>query len=63
MRTDGKNADPCTSRGCLWNKWTDGKVYIPYYIANHYCEYHLSPEPQSKGGHRSEGVRLCFSLP
>lgn len=33
-----KNADPCTTRGCLWNKWTDGKVYIPYYIANHYCK-------------------------
>ncbi|XP_042370314.1 hatching enzyme 1.2-like, partial [Plectropomus leopardus] len=31
-----RNADPCTSRGCLWLKWTDGKVYIPYYIANHY---------------------------
>lgn len=39
VRTDGKNADPCTSRGCLWNKWTDGKVYIPYYIANHYGKY------------------------
>ncbi|XP_068174060.1 high choriolytic enzyme 1-like isoform X1 [Antennarius striatus] len=31
-----RNADPCTSRGCMWQKWTDGKVYIPYYIANHY---------------------------
>ncbi|XP_034723945.1 high choriolytic enzyme 1-like [Etheostoma cragini] len=31
-----KNADPCTSRGCLWLKNADGKVYIPYYIANHY---------------------------
>ncbi|KAM8888022.1 hatching enzyme 1.2-like [Synchiropus picturatus] len=31
-----RNADPCTSRGCLWGKWTDGKVYIPYYIANHF---------------------------
>jgi len=31
-----KNADPCTSRGCLWLKYTDGKVYIPYYIQNHY---------------------------
>lgn len=37
IRADGKNADPCTSYGCLWNKWTDGKAYIPYYIANHYC--------------------------
>ncbi|XP_040893756.1 low choriolytic enzyme-like [Toxotes jaculatrix] len=31
-----KNADPCTSRGCMWGKWTDGKVYIPYYITNHF---------------------------
>ncbi|XP_030269940.1 low choriolytic enzyme-like [Sparus aurata] len=31
-----KNADPCTSRGCMWGKWTDGKVYIPYYIASHF---------------------------
>ncbi|XP_023281338.1 high choriolytic enzyme 1-like, partial [Seriola lalandi dorsalis] len=31
-----KNADPCTSRGCKWGKWTDGKVYIPYYIASHF---------------------------
>ncbi|KAM4743669.1 hatching enzyme 1.2-like [Anableps anableps] len=33
-----RNADPCTSRGCLWLKYTDGKVYIPYYIANHYSD-------------------------
>ncbi|XP_072321278.1 hatching enzyme 1.2-like isoform X2 [Eucyclogobius newberryi] len=31
-----RNADPCTSRGCMWGKYTDGKVYIPYYIANHF---------------------------
>uniref|UniRef100_A0A672Y3B0 Metalloendopeptidase n=1 Tax=Sphaeramia orbicularis TaxID=375764 RepID=A0A672Y3B0_9TELE len=31
-----KNADPCTSRGCMWGKWNDGKVYIPYYIASHF---------------------------
>lgn len=36
-----KNADPCTSRGCLWKKWTDGKVYIPYYIANHFCKHFI----------------------
>lgn len=34
-----RNADPCTATGCLWQKWSDGKVYIPYYIANHYCEH------------------------
>jgi len=31
-----KNADPCTNYGCLWEKWSDGKVYIPYYITNEY---------------------------
>ncbi|XP_029000641.2 low choriolytic enzyme-like [Betta splendens] len=31
-----RNADPCTSYGCMWGKWSDGMVYIPYYIANHY---------------------------
>ena len=32
-----KNADPCTSRGCMWPKYSDGKIYVPYVIANHYC--------------------------
>uniref|UniRef100_A0A8D3B107 Metalloendopeptidase n=1 Tax=Scophthalmus maximus TaxID=52904 RepID=A0A8D3B107_SCOMX len=31
-----RNADPCTSTGCLWQKWSDGKVYMPYYITNHF---------------------------
>jgi len=31
-----RNADPCTSRGCMWGKYTDGKVYIPYHIASHF---------------------------
>nr|XP_020469379.1 low choriolytic enzyme-like [Monopterus albus] len=31
-----RNADPCTTSGCLWGKWSDGKVYIPYYIASHF---------------------------
>ncbi|XP_039982325.1 low choriolytic enzyme-like [Xiphias gladius] len=31
-----RNADPCTSRDCSWGKWSDGKVYIPYYIVNHF---------------------------
>uniref|UniRef100_A0A672G0T5 Metalloendopeptidase n=1 Tax=Salarias fasciatus TaxID=181472 RepID=A0A672G0T5_SALFA len=34
----GRNADPCTARGCMWGKWSDGKVYVPYYITNHFCE-------------------------
>ncbi|KAM4618875.1 high choriolytic enzyme 1-like [Polymixia lowei] len=31
-----RNADPCTSYGCLWGKHNDGKVYVPYVIASHY---------------------------
>ncbi|KAJ8412873.1 hypothetical protein AAFF_G00104550 [Aldrovandia affinis] len=37
-----KNADPCTSRGCMWQKYSDGKVYVPYVIANHYSSRELS---------------------
>ncbi|XP_048112706.1 hatching enzyme 1.2-like [Alosa alosa] len=39
-----RNADPCTSRpgGCLWPKSTDGKVYVPYVIANHYTSRELA---------------------
>lgn len=33
---NGRNADPCTSRDCMWPKSSDGKVYVPYVIANHY---------------------------
>ncbi|GAA6092995.1 low choriolytic enzyme-like isoform X1 [Tachysurus ichikawai] len=35
---DERNADPCTSSGCMWPKSTDGKVYVPYVIANHFHE-------------------------
>ncbi|XP_023682825.1 hatching enzyme 1.2-like [Paramormyrops kingsleyae] len=31
-----QNADPCTSRGCKWQKNSDGNVYIPYVISNQY---------------------------
>ncbi|KAM8892751.1 hatching enzyme 1.2-like isoform 2-T2 [Spinachia spinachia] len=31
-----RNADPCTSSGCMWARSTDGKVYVPYVIAAHY---------------------------
>ncbi|XP_075994318.1 high choriolytic enzyme 1-like [Genypterus blacodes] len=30
------NADPCTSRGCLWPKSSDGNVYVPYRISTQY---------------------------
>lgn len=36
-----RNADPCTSKGCMWPKSTDGKVYVPYTISSVYCEFHL----------------------
>lgn len=36
--TDLTNADPCTARGCLWPKATNGKVYVPYRIANVYSQ-------------------------
>ena len=47
-----RNADPCTSRGCMWGKWTDGKVYIPYAISNQYCTYitlscYCNPKPST----------------
>ncbi|KAM3608774.1 uncharacterized protein V6R79_004482 [Siganus canaliculatus] len=31
-----RNADPCTSGGCMWSKSGDGKVYVPFVIASHY---------------------------
>ncbi|XP_059191459.1 high choriolytic enzyme 1-like [Centropristis striata] len=37
-----RNADPCVRRGCMWPKATDGKVYIPYVIANHYSTQELN---------------------
>lgn len=33
-----QNADPCTARGCLWPKARDGRVYVPYRIANQFCK-------------------------
>uniref|UniRef100_A0AAY4EUP0 Metalloendopeptidase n=1 Tax=Denticeps clupeoides TaxID=299321 RepID=A0AAY4EUP0_9TELE len=37
-----RNADPCTSTGCMWGKSTDGLVYVPYVIANHYSSNEIS---------------------
>ncbi|KAL7406432.1 hypothetical protein ABVT39_019535 [Epinephelus coioides] len=33
-----QNADPCTARGCLWPKATDGNVYVPYRISNQFSQ-------------------------
>ncbi|XP_029313970.1 low choriolytic enzyme-like [Cottoperca gobio] len=32
------NADPCTARGCLWPKATDGNVYVPFCISNQFSQ-------------------------
>ncbi|XP_059204927.1 low choriolytic enzyme-like [Centropristis striata] len=31
-----ENADPCTARRCKWQKYNDGKVYVPYRISDDY---------------------------
>ncbi|KAJ8412876.1 hypothetical protein AAFF_G00104580 [Aldrovandia affinis] len=36
VETGLQNADPCTSRGCKWVKYSDGNVYVPYVISNQY---------------------------
>uniref|UniRef100_A0AAQ6IK96 Metalloendopeptidase n=1 Tax=Anabas testudineus TaxID=64144 RepID=A0AAQ6IK96_ANATE len=36
-----RNADPCVQTGCKWPKSSDGKVYIPYVIANSYTSQQL----------------------
>uniref|UniRef100_A0A3Q1I4V3 Metalloendopeptidase n=1 Tax=Anabas testudineus TaxID=64144 RepID=A0A3Q1I4V3_ANATE len=36
--TNLRNADPCTARGCLWPKASDGNVYVPYRISSQYSQ-------------------------
>ncbi|KAI1889797.1 hypothetical protein AGOR_G00166630 [Albula goreensis] len=36
VSTGLQNADPCTARGCKWQKSSDGKVYVPFIISNQY---------------------------
>uniref|UniRef100_A0A8C7XP16 Metalloendopeptidase n=1 Tax=Oryzias sinensis TaxID=183150 RepID=A0A8C7XP16_9TELE len=31
-----QNADPCTARGCLWPKSSDGNVYVPFRISGQF---------------------------
>ncbi|XP_049928905.1 high choriolytic enzyme 1-like [Epinephelus moara] len=31
-----RNADPCTFTTCKWDQASDGMVYVPYIIADHY---------------------------
>ncbi|XP_059191646.1 hatching enzyme 1.2-like [Centropristis striata] len=37
-----RNADPCTSYGCMWPKSADGKVYVPYVISRVYSPREVS---------------------
>ncbi|XP_052416996.1 hatching enzyme 1.2-like [Carassius gibelio] len=41
VSTEFKNADPCTARGCKWERSTDGFVYVPYMISNQYSPNEL----------------------
>ncbi len=33
-----RNADPCTSTGCMWPKSSDGNVYVPYTLSSVFCK-------------------------
>ncbi|XP_056089803.1 nephrosin isoform X1 [Rhinichthys klamathensis goyatoka] len=37
-----QNADPCTARGCKWDRSRDGLVYVPYVISNQYSPQDIS---------------------
>uniref|UniRef100_A0A3P8W2S3 Metalloendopeptidase n=2 Tax=Cynoglossus semilaevis TaxID=244447 RepID=A0A3P8W2S3_CYNSE len=52
-----QNADPCTARGCLWPKSSDGNVYIPYIIAN---QYSSSERETIVRGLRSFAASTCI---
>uniref|UniRef100_A0A8C1I6Z8 Metalloendopeptidase n=1 Tax=Cyprinus carpio TaxID=7962 RepID=A0A8C1I6Z8_CYPCA len=41
VSTGFKNADPCTTRGCKWDRSTDGLVYVPYVISSQYTPHEL----------------------
>ena len=34
-----RNADQCTSQYCMWPKSANGRVYVPYVIANHFSKW------------------------
>ncbi|XP_067295698.1 nephrosin isoform X2 [Pseudorasbora parva] len=36
-----QNADPCVARGCKWPSSSDGNVYVPYVIENHYSQQEI----------------------
>ncbi|XP_037622864.1 high choriolytic enzyme 1-like [Sebastes umbrosus] len=56
-RSNLRNADPCVRNGCKWPKATDGKVYVPYYIANQYSANELDV---IKRGINSFAFKTCI---
>ncbi|XP_028257404.1 low choriolytic enzyme-like [Parambassis ranga] len=57
MPTGLQNADPCTARGCLWQKAGDGNVYVPYRISNEFSQRERSTIIQ---GLRSFAQSTCI---
>ncbi|XP_016300579.1 low choriolytic enzyme-like [Sinocyclocheilus anshuiensis] len=46
-----------TSFGCLWPKYSDGKIYVPYVLANHYSSREVEI---IKRGLHSFSYRTCI---
>ncbi|XP_063054831.1 hatching enzyme 1.2-like [Engraulis encrasicolus] len=54
-----RNADPCTAAGCMWEKSTDGHVYVPYVLSSQYSSVERSLiEGGMKSIHSSTCVRF-----
>nr|ACI69750.1 High choriolytic enzyme 1 precursor [Salmo salar] len=51
------NADPCTARGCKWQKSSDGNVYVPFVISN---EYSARERSVIEGGLRTFAASTCI---
>ncbi|CAJ1048597.1 high choriolytic enzyme 1-like isoform X4 [Xyrichtys novacula] len=52
-----QNADPCTQRGCLWPKASDGNVYVPYRIGSEFSRRERNTIVQ---GLRSFALSTCI---
>uniref|UniRef100_A0A673XYL3 Metalloendopeptidase n=1 Tax=Salmo trutta TaxID=8032 RepID=A0A673XYL3_SALTR len=51
------NADPCTARGCKWQKSSDGNVYVPFVISN---EYSARERSVIEGGLQTFAASTCI---
>ncbi|XP_055754932.1 high choriolytic enzyme 1-like [Salvelinus fontinalis] len=51
------NADPCTARGCKWQKSSDGNVYVPFVISN---EYSARERAVIEGGLQTFAASTCI---